>query len=157
MHITGSHHGLVELLAQFHDLLVDRNQIFIGSHRGIFIPDQEGIIPKRLDFQIIVEFHQPCNFLLRSRVQNGPVKFSRLTGGTDQQSIPVFDKFTLWNPRPSVIILDVGQRYQPVQIRSSLITGGQNDGMVGRHFLYVFHRGTAQGIDCIQCGDTAFL
>ena len=66
MDITGSHNRLVELLSQLHDLFVDLDQVFLGVDGIVLlILDHEHIVPKRLDFQIIVKAYQPCDFLFR--------------------------------------------------------------------------------------------
>ena len=81
MHITGRHHRLVKLLAQFHHTPVDVPDVFHGVNvRQTVRFDHELIVAKRLDLQIIVKIYQPCDLCLCRSLQQGTVQFSGFTG-----------------------------------------------------------------------------
>ena len=56
-----------------------------------------------------------------------------------------------------MIVLNMCQRDKAIQIGASLVTGCQNDGMVRRHLLNIFHRGGCHLIDLIKRCHTTFL
>ena len=90
MHVTGSHDRLVELFTKAHDLPVQIHDIFHGINRSYLVTFyHKGIVPKWLDFQIIIEIHNLRNRLIRLSIQKCPVKLPGFTGASHDQSFPV--------------------------------------------------------------------
>ena len=98
MYITGCHNRFMELFSKYADAAIDISDIIIGMNVIISIRiHHEMIISNRLYFKIIIEIHQPRNFLLRPVFHNRTIQFSRATGTSDNQTFPVFQQFTLGN------------------------------------------------------------
>ena len=58
MHVTGSHHRLIEHFPQLDDLPVDFPQvILVLDIRPVLIPEHEGIVADGLYFQVIIKVH----------------------------------------------------------------------------------------------------
>ena len=59
MHIAGGNHRLIKHFPQLYDLPVDFPQIVLCLNiRPVLIPQHEGIVADRLNFQIVIEVHQ---------------------------------------------------------------------------------------------------
>ena len=135
MHVAGGHYRFMELVAKLHDLLVDLDQVFLGMDGVVLlILDHEHIVSKRLDFQIIVEAHQPCDLLLRRISKQSLVKLSA------SQALPMRSPSrcaskTLFGTRACGLKYLMGLAYQLVQIDSPGLVAHENNRMVGRQLL----------------------
>ena len=116
MYIAGSHHRLVELFPQLHDTAVHILDIFYRMDT----PDPLGcnhefIVPRGLDFQIVIKVHNPCNGDFALFIQQGPVQFPGFAGTAQKQPVSVFHNQALGDPGMAVAVIgQVGFRYQPV-------------------------------------------
>ena len=136
MHVTGSYYRLFKFFSQLYDSAVDILKFLYGVHRLFIAAQHKLIIAQRLDFQIIIKFHDSGDFLLRLSPDNRTVQFPRFAGGSQQQPLPVFYKFAFGHSGPFVVICQMGQRHQTVQIYSADIIGCQYNGVIGRQFFY---------------------
>ena len=116
MYVAGSHNRLSKSIPQLHNPLIEPDQIFFRLKDRTLSPQHKIIISKRLDLQIIIEVHQPCNLLLLGRAHQGLVKLPCLAGGSHNQALPVFLQHALGNPGTFGIIFQVGPRHHPVQV-----------------------------------------
>ena len=157
MHITGSKHRLVQLLSQFDNLPVQILQIFFRLDVfSVFLTDHKCIIADWLNLQIIIKVRNTNNFLFCFSFQNCLEQFSRFTGRSQNQSLPVLLYGTLRDTGSSVVILQMRPGYQTVQIDSSNLILCQNNGMIGRKLLDLFQRSASQLIDAVQVKDILF-
>ena len=157
MHITGSHYRLFKLLSQPYDPLVQLLKLFYGIDRGLFIPQHKFVVSQRLDLQIIVEIHQPCDLFFGSRAHQRLIQLSRLTGRTQEQALPMLCKHALGNPGPLGIIIQMGPGYQTIQIYPTNFIKSQDNSMISRKLFDSFRIQGTQGIDLIQVCDILLL
>ena len=151
MHITGGNHRFLELFSQLHNLPVKVLNIFLRLHRlHLFRCNHKFIVSHRLDFQIVIEIHQPRNLRVGGTVQQCPVQLSRLTGTAQKKSLPVFHKETLGHTGTPVVIGEMGLRNQPVQVHPPDVVLRQNDGVIGSHLLNDVRVGLPHGVDFCQ-------
>ena len=136
MNVTGSNNRLVKLFTKLYNLFVDLNQILFRMNRVIlFILHHEHIVPKGLDFQIIIKAYQSCDFLLRCIAQKSLVKLTSLAGTSNKKSLPMCLKHALWHTGSVVKILDMRLAYQLVQIDTAGLISHENNGMVSGQLL----------------------
>ena len=90
MYVTGSNHRLMKLFAELYDFAVDFLNIFHRVNIGKFFGcNHILVIAKRLNLQIIIKTHEPCDFRIRFTVEKRTVQFPRLTGASENQPFPV--------------------------------------------------------------------
>ncbi len=83
MYITRCHNRLSVFFPQLYNPAVDVHNIFHAvNRRNPFGLNHERVVPKRLDFQIIIEIHKPRNLCFRLILQQSPVKLSCFTGAS---------------------------------------------------------------------------
>ena len=134
VHITGSANRLIEFHSQLYDTTVQIPQILFRLQlvlaAAFLIPQIKGVVTDRLDFQIVIEIHDTGHFGVGLTKQNSLEQLSCLTGGTDNQALPVFLNETLRNLRLTSEIFQMGRTHQSVQVNSSDIILRQNNNMV---------------------------
>ena len=75
MNVAGSHHRLMKLLSQLHNLPVHVPDVFHGINiPDLFGSDHKFIIPARLYFQVVIKIDKSCNLHIALTVQQGTVK-----------------------------------------------------------------------------------
>ena len=87
MHVAGSHHRLVQHLAQLDDGAVEILNLVHGIHQ--MLAHHVFVIPQRLNLQKIVILCDLTQLFEALALHNSPVKFTSFTGRTNQKSVPI--------------------------------------------------------------------
>ena len=157
MHVAGCYNRFIELLAQPDDLSV---HVLNVLHRvdifNLVGMDHEHVVAGRLDFQIIIKFHDPRNFRIRLFIQQGTVQLACLTRTAQNQSLPVLHQQALRNSRCLMKVSQMRLRYQTVQIYPPHIVFRKDNRMVGKQSLYNIRAGISQMVH-IRKGVTVAL
>ena len=141
MDVAGRTHGLAVLLSERDNPTVVVFQILDGlrlisevSILVIFRNGQKHVVADRLDFQIVIEIHNPLQFLLRGAALDRLEQLAGLTGRPDDQSVPVRLEKALRQMRlPVRDILQMRLRHAAVQVDTARLILCQKNDMVGRH------------------------
>ena len=134
--VAGGNHWLVQGFAQVH-------------HRAVVIPDdilifhpsgahQIGVVPHRLDFQVIVvgcDFHQ---LFPGHPADDGLVQFPGFAGAAQQQPFPVLIQHRLGNPRLFIEIVQVREADEPVQVFQPHAVLHQDNLVIGAELFQLF-------------------
>ena len=80
MNVAGSTDRFSELVSQFHDLLVNVDQILLRIHSALFIPEHKAVVAQRLNFQVVIEPDQSGDLRIGPAPKQCLIQFPRLTG-----------------------------------------------------------------------------
>ena len=150
MYVTRCYHRFSVFFTKLHNPAVDVPDIFHAVNgRNPFGFDHELIVPKRLDFQIIIKVHKPCNLGFRLIFKQSPVEFSCLTGTPQYQAFPVLHQKAFRYTGTLAVIIQMRCRNEPVQILSSDIVLCQNNGMIRRKTLHNLLAGSSPFINLL--------
>ena len=87
MHVAGGADRNAQFVAQRYDLSVVFLQLFdVGS---CAVSNHKGVVPCRLDFQVIIKLCQLDNFFMRSLVYKRLEEFTSLAGAAENQAFTV--------------------------------------------------------------------
>ena len=126
--VAGSDHRLAQLLAQRHDAPVEVPQLLLAFRQSL--PEHEGVIADRLNFQIIVEGRDALDLLVGPVGGHGPEQLARLAGAADNQPFPVLLDIETGHVGVAVEIADVAVGDQVVQVLHALLGLAQKDDMI---------------------------
>ena len=86
MHVAGSYHRLIILLSQRHNPFVHILDVLNGIDIPYpFLVNHELVVAGGLDFQIIIEIHDPGNIRIAPVVQKRTVQLASFTGASQYQ------------------------------------------------------------------------
>ena len=117
MHVTGRNHRDAQFIAQGDNHSVQFPQFLLRG--SLSFPDQERVVPDRLNLQIVVEggnLLQPLVILPR---QHRTEQFPRLARAADNQSFPVFPDQEAGHMRHPLEIFQMPGGNQPVQVHQA--------------------------------------
>ena len=88
VHVAGGRHRDVQLIPQFHNAPVQRTHLVHGGQAAL--PHQEGVVPRRLDFQIIIKPGHLLQLFLTCAVHQRPIKLAGFAGAAYDNTLPIF-------------------------------------------------------------------
>ena len=107
----------------------------------VLSPDEELIVPGRLDFEIIVKFCDLRDRLFRSVLEDCLIQFACNAGTADDDSLAVLYEFALRDSRLSLEILEMRIRNHRVEIEFSRVILREQDAVIERRKM-LDHLGT---------------
>ena len=141
MHVAGCTDGFPVLLAERDDPAHEIPKILLRI--ALAVPraaQHEGIVHDRLYFQVVVEVHEPGDLFIRGFVHQRAVQFSRLAGGSDDQSLAAFLQQALRDARPLMEEFQMRFGNQAVEIDASGIVLRQQDHVICKALLQLIDR-----------------
>ncbi len=128
MDVAGGHHHLPQLLAQADNGAVVGPQILVGLGLVFFVCQHKAVVGQGLDLQEVIEGGDAPEFIVALVVQHRLEKLSRLTGGADNQPLPLVHQLRLGNPGHPAEVFQVGIGDQVVEVaQAHLVLGEQED------------------------------
>ena len=114
MDVASRADGLSELLAETDNGSVDLVKL-VDVLEGA-VAEHEGVVARRLDFEVIVERSDLLDLSPRSALENALVELSLAARGTENQPFPVLDQQAFGNTRFFIEGLKVAVRNQLIEI-----------------------------------------
>ena len=126
------------LFAERADPAVDLPEVFFGVNVITVFFDQVEVVSDRLDLEIIIKISNAPYLIFCFTAQDGVVKLTRGTGGTQDQAFTVLVQQGIRDTRPPLEIGQVGVRYQMIQIDASCLICSEDHRVISGHFPYRF-------------------
>ena len=147
MNVAGGNHRLAEFLTQSNDPPIHIHHILHAvDGRHLIRFDHELVVPKRLDFQVIIKVDKPCDLCFRLPLNNSPVQLSCLAGTSQNKPLSVLHQKALRHTGTLAVVGQMGFRNQSVQVFSSDVILRKDNGMIGRKPFYDLRAGISHGI-----------
>ena len=114
MHVAGGTYRLAQFLAQPDDGAVEVPQFFLRLH--LTVAQHEPVVADGLYLQIIIKAGNALQLTPFPVIRHRPEQLARLTGGADDQALPVGSQLRLGDGGYPVEVLQVGGADQLVQM-----------------------------------------
>ena len=129
VNVTGGADGLIQLLAQADHGAVEVPELFLGLDH--LLAEHELIVVQGLDLEKIVEGGDPQKLVLALVIDDGLEQLTGLTGGADDQTLPVAEQLGLGDSGHTLEVFQISQRNEVVEVPQALLVLGVEDDVPG--------------------------